>query len=99
MACFFKCPDNKQYAYLSHTFLQKDSLGYEYTKLCIFCNQECLEKFRELYTTEDENGNDYINEIKDDTRNTCPLLMIDLVRECKKLQLLLKKEASRLSTL
>ncbi len=98
MACFFKCPDNRQSAYLAHTFLQRDTKGREYTRTCIFCNQECLAKFRELYTTEDENGINYVNEVMDDTQDRDPLLMHSHVREYKQLLLLLKKEAVQSST-
>ena len=93
MACFCKCPDNKL-AYMSHYILHRDTYGFEYTKSYIFCNPECLEFFKKNYTTEDENGYEYYNEIIDNTREVCPVLMIEIVNEYKKQQRILKSKLS-----
>jgi hypothetical protein len=83
MACFRKCPNNNL-ALMCYTILQKDSLGCEYTKIYLFCSNECLEYFKQNYTTEDENGYEYFNEIVEMKYPICPTVIIDLVAEYKR---------------
>ncbi len=83
MACFRKCQDNNS-IYICYTILHKDTFGCEYTKMYLFCSNECLEYFKKNYTTKDENNYEYFNEIIDNEHNKCPLLILNLVAEYKK---------------
>ncbi len=96
MACFRKCPDNNL-AYISYDILQIDTNGCEYIKTYLFCSKECLDFFRANYTRQDENSYEYFNEIVDNTREVCPMLMIDIVNNYKKFHDKFKKNKFYLS--
>jgi hypothetical protein len=82
MACEFKCPKNNC-AYLVYPILHRDNNGFEYLKNHLLCSGDCIKRFHNECTYKDDNGYIYYTKVIDDTRDYCPLKMIEQVDEHK----------------
>ncbi len=85
MTCFYKCHVNN-FVFLIHHVLQRDPLNNEYIRRFQFCSTTCLHNFKKDFTTEDENGYIYYNEVVYDKLNRCHIMMMEMVEEYKKKQ-------------
>jgi hypothetical protein len=95
MACYYKCPVNN-FVFLVHQVLQRDSLNHEYIRKFSFCSTTCFNNFKKNLITEDEDGYEYYNEVKNNEFKYCIWQMMEIVNKYKEKRRQIKMKVQEL---
>jgi hypothetical protein len=83
IGCHYNC-EHANFVFLVRTVLHRDELNREYIQRYLFCSSKCLQKFKNKFIIEDENGCEYHRELLSYKYDPCYLQMKEKVDEYKK---------------